>query len=410
MYISIASVISCMISSSIFIILLFFILKNNKRLGKIGIVNVYIFAIFVLMRAFLPIEIYKIDLSHTYIPQKITNFIITNYIVDAVVQVQETFCIVQLIAFAWIAGVIYTAKQKISGYFYCKKMLKEKIFFPSGTIKSAYQKATKRVFADNHILKRKELECKFAIMEQVNSPAVFGYFHPVILLPPISYTEQELEHIICHELFHIKHKDFILKIIRDILCIVYWWNPFISKIFPALMDQLQELYVDYDMNKMSDKEQKLAYLKTIQHTVKHAVASKNKKLNALYSFCDINYNESVMQRLYFITQFHLKKISKRIVAIIGIVICLSFLSISVNSITSSLFTNENGERFTYFYSKISEKEVIKEVEKEGIEKFESPTSPENAKIGDVFKGKNGYERVIAVSDDGGFITESVDEP
>ena len=34
-------------------------------------------------------------------------------------------------------------------------------------------------------------------------------------------------------------------------------------------------------------------------------------------------------------------------------------------------------------------------------------APEVAKIGDVFLGKEGYERVIAISEDGAFVTEQV---
>lgn len=37
------------------------------------------------------------------------------------------------------------------------------------------------------------------------------------------------------------------------------------------------------------------------------------------------------------------------------------------------------------------------------------TLPETAEIGDVFLGEDGYERVIAVSDDGAFITEPATE-
>lgn len=41
--------------------------------------------------------------------------------------------------------------------------------------------------------------------------------------------------------------------------------------------------------------------------------------------------------------------------------------------------------------------------------FNNLISPETAEIGDVFKGQEGYERVIAVSEDGAYVTEIINE-
>ncbi len=40
-----------------------------------------------------------------------------------------------------------------------------------------------------------------------------------------------------------------------------------------------------------------------------------------------------------------------------------------------------------------------------LNKNESASAPERAQIGDVFLGEDGYERVIAVSKDGAFVSE-----
>lgn len=62
------------------------------------------------------------------------------------------------------------------------------------------------------------------------SPAVYGVFRPVLLLPEKyidSLSEEEAEHILLHELAHIKRGDLIIHGICLLLQIIYWFNPFL---------------------------------------------------------------------------------------------------------------------------------------------------------------------------------------
>lgn len=60
------------------------------------------------------------------------------------------------------------------------------------------------------------------------SPAVYGIFRPVLLLPERyieNLSKEEAEHILLHELAHIKRGDLIIHGICLVLQIVYWFNP-----------------------------------------------------------------------------------------------------------------------------------------------------------------------------------------
>ena len=66
--------------------------------------------------------------------------------------------------------------------------------------------------------------------DEAYSPAVYGVFRPVLLLPKNyinDLNEQEAEHILLHELAHIKRGDLIIHGICLILQIIYWFNPFL---------------------------------------------------------------------------------------------------------------------------------------------------------------------------------------
>ncbi|NLD35842.1 MAG: M56 family metallopeptidase, partial [Desulfatiglans sp.] len=60
------------------------------------------------------------------------------------------------------------------------------------------------------------------------SPAVYGVFRPVLLLPEgyiDKLSKEQAEHILIHELYHIKRGDLLAHWICVSLQIVYWFNP-----------------------------------------------------------------------------------------------------------------------------------------------------------------------------------------
>ncbi|WP_281426016.1 M23/M56 family metallopeptidase [Crassaminicella profunda] len=64
----------------------------------------------------------------------------------------------------------------------------------------------------------------------VQTPAIFGWMRPCILLPvdiEKKLTKKGLEHVIFHELAHFKRKDIVLFCITGFLQIMHWFNPII---------------------------------------------------------------------------------------------------------------------------------------------------------------------------------------
>ena len=65
--------------------------------------------------------------------------------------------------------------------------------------------------------------------EKVNSPVVFGFFEPVILLPFAICNQlgvNEIKLIILHELAHIVRNDYLLNYVQSITKIILCFNPF----------------------------------------------------------------------------------------------------------------------------------------------------------------------------------------
>ncbi len=66
------------------------------------------------------------------------------------------------------------------------------------------------------------------VSDSVASPAVFGLFRPVLLVPAANINQlsrKVTQHVLLHELAHIKRRDLLVHALNMILLIIYWPNP-----------------------------------------------------------------------------------------------------------------------------------------------------------------------------------------
>jgi beta-lactamase regulating signal transducer with metallopeptidase domain len=87
---------------------------------------------------------------------------------------------------------------------------------------------------------------EISLSRHVSSPAVFGAFRPVIVLPAATVnnlSRKHAEHILLHELAHIKRGDLLVNTFYMLLQIVYWFNPLLWFVRRKLQ-HLRELCCD----------------------------------------------------------------------------------------------------------------------------------------------------------------------
>jgi archaellum component FlaC len=68
---------------------------------------------------------------------------------------------------------------------------------------------------------------RLVLSRELDTPAVFGCIHPVVILPASSHTwlEDRLEAVLQHEFIHITRLDWPARIIGRAARAVYWFNP-----------------------------------------------------------------------------------------------------------------------------------------------------------------------------------------
>jgi len=114
---------------------------------------------------------------------------------------------------------------------------------------------------------------KVVLSQYIASPGVFGTFRPVLVLPADTVhrlSHQRAEHILLHELAHIKRGDLMLNTFYTLLQIVYWFNPLLWPVRRKLQN-MREVCCDATVAGIL-REKTMDYRETILETAKWLLA------------------------------------------------------------------------------------------------------------------------------------------
>lgn len=129
------------------------------------------------------------------------------------------------------------------------------------------------------ICKRKNIQKVPRIIQfdTKQGPFIFGYFHPIIVLPN-DLSKEGIMYVLSHELEHYKNNHVFVKIMTDMLYIVYWWNPIVWYVHNKILLSLEiqtDLCVINDFHDTDIAEYMYLLLKSVgykERNFKHSVA------------------------------------------------------------------------------------------------------------------------------------------
>lgn len=87
------------------------------------------------------------------------------------------------------------------------------------------------------------VDLRVKLSPNVREPYTVGIVHPVIYLPLIRYTDDELRLVMEHEICHIRSRDNLKKLFFACVDILFWWNP-LSRVFLSEIEILNEMSCD----------------------------------------------------------------------------------------------------------------------------------------------------------------------
>jgi beta-lactamase regulating signal transducer with metallopeptidase domain len=101
--------------------------------------------------------------------------------------------------------------------------------------------------------------------DHVQSPAVYGLFHPTLLLPrglAAEFSPDQLRFVLLHEVAHVKRGDTVMTWVMAVLQVLHWFNPVVWLAF-ARMRVDRELACDALVLSCGRDEETVGYGETI---------------------------------------------------------------------------------------------------------------------------------------------------
>jgi antirepressor regulating drug resistance, predicted signal transduction N-terminal membrane component len=149
------------------------------------------------------------------------------------------------------------------------------------------------------------------------------------LIPDKKYSREELHYIILHEYTHLDNKDILTIQLINILCIVFWWNPFVY-ILKGDMYQSIEIRCDQTVTKKLKSAERGNYLAVILKEYKASVQEKEfrKPAGAMPLFED--HSDHLIERFRLVAEG--KQSGSRIGRILVPVIAVALLVLSYSLI------------------------------------------------------------------------------
>lgn len=141
--------------------------------------------------------------------------------------------LLNILFFIWVTGMLFLSAYQGFSMLWWKKKLRRAVLW-KGNI----------------------YEC-----ENIPSPFVMGIFLPKIYLP-FRMEEKEREYILMHERYHIKRKDYLVKLFALLLTCIYWFHPLVWLAF-FLMVRDMEMSCDEYVLKNAEEDIRKCYSKSL---------------------------------------------------------------------------------------------------------------------------------------------------
>lgn len=249
-----ASLLSCLINSALLTVLAWVVIKNNITLKAVGR-YIGVFLTVITVRMLLPVEF---GFTVTFYSEQIMTRIRDMRLLEINVGGYE-ITLNQILLFLWVAGAAAGILIHAWEYLWFLHIV--------GRCPNYHKHLIEKIVSRINREYGKEERFKVLLVPKVRTPAILGLWHPKILMPANAYTEEELYYILKHEMLHYYQHDMLVKILSDILCTIYWWNPAVY-LLRKLIARALEIRVDSLLASGLSEEDKTCYMECIVKSMK----------------------------------------------------------------------------------------------------------------------------------------------
>lgn len=184
----------------------------------------------------------------------------------------------------------------------------------------------------------------------LSTPCGIGLLKRQILLPSQEYTEEELFHILRHELQHFQTHDLLVKWMIRVFQCLFWWNPLVY-LLGKDMDQVLEIKCDLAVVKNYNRKETAAYMRIIKNQLKRAMEMQETvpigSASLIGNFAMSNVEERFSYIAASLKPTERKELPKPVFAVLFVVLIIVSYSFVLQSSYEAPELDENGEKIQY---------------------------------------------------------------
>jgi beta-lactamase regulating signal transducer with metallopeptidase domain len=127
----------------------------------------------------------------------------------------------QLILLVWLTGVIIVLARVVTGAIRVRRIVRQSQYVIDYHWGAMVRRLGGQLKLPDHIALLKS--------QYIAMPLTWGVWNPVVLLPEEAdqWSAEWRRIVLLHELAHIKRRDCLTQLLAQIVCAIYWFNPFV---------------------------------------------------------------------------------------------------------------------------------------------------------------------------------------
>ena len=279
--------IMAVITNSLMIVIIYFLRKIPLFANLFSVGFMVVLYLFCLLRIFVPIEFPGIQVIIE--DGTLYTWVMESLVVHSADHSAGSPSIAAYIVLGvWTAGILAFGIHAVFSQQRFKNYLLANGDYASDSERRLFSDIAKDILkSDKNVTLRKT--------DAVKGTLVIGLIHKTVLIPDGSYSDDELKMIFRHECIHIKNKDLWIKLLVQIYCCIFWWNPF-AYLLKADLDFSLEMRCDLNAVRYLTDAERLVYAETL---VNHSRNEKRKRIPFVVSagFADSEKKDKLLVRI-----------------------------------------------------------------------------------------------------------------
>jgi TonB family protein len=127
----------------------------------------------------------------------------------------------------------------------------------------------------SRVLEKLGLEVPFLVSNRLTAPLTYGWLRPTVLLPGsfCSLSADQQEGVACHELLHVRRRDWPMTVLEELLRAIVWFHPAMWLILPRIALSREQVVDAHTVRLTGKRRQYLDALWRVVCTSQNPVAA-----------------------------------------------------------------------------------------------------------------------------------------